>query len=286
MDIRTIVVDRDPSGRRDLCTLLVTDPEIDLVAQCASFKEAINSIIKNRPSLIFLNLDLEVNVLDYARMVRSLENGILPTIILTGSVQDLTSQVASPFRLTKPISHGHLTKALGIAKIRAETQSRNEQGPYIQRRMDGHSRRVVVRSKGRFILLRAEDVDWIQAKGNNVCIHAGNESIVQRGTISACEANLDHARFVRIHRSVIVNIDNVKELRPWPTGEYVVLMRNGKELTMSRGYRALVSLFLGGLDHITNLDTKSEVPLTPPRMRGAPQRICQREPEYLKAFPT
>lgn len=109
----------------------------------------------------------------------------------------------------------------------------------------GQHARIVIKTDGRFVFLDPEEIDWIEAKGNYVCLHAGTESYVQRQALGTLEQRLEPGRFLRIHRSVIVNVDKIRELRPWPTGEYVVVMRNGKELTLSRGYRNQLSKLLG-----------------------------------------
>jgi hypothetical protein len=105
--------------------------------------------------------------------------------------------------------------------------------------------RIVIKSPGRFVFLSASEIDWLEAKGNYVQVHAGDQCFTQRQTMKAIESRLDPRRFLRIHRSVIVNIEKIRELRPWPTGEYVVIMRNGKELTLSRGYRQELPVLLG-----------------------------------------
>jgi len=99
------------------------------------------------------------------------------------------------------------------------------------------SDRLVIRSQGKFVFLSNKEIEWIQADRNYVHIHTGDSRYIYRQTMSSLERKLDPSKFVRIHNSTIVNVDKIRELRPWPTGEYIVLMRNGKELTLSRGYR-------------------------------------------------
>ena len=93
-----------------------------------------------------------------------------------------------------------------------------------------------------------------RSRGKQCSRACGKDSYVQRKTISAMERELDPAMFSRIHRSAIVNLDQIQELRPWSTGEYVVLMRKGKELTLSRGYRAQLPLLLGGTEQLDKTD--------------------------------
>ena len=105
--------------------------------------------------------------------------------------------------------------------------------------------RLVVKSGGRVFFLRTEDLDWIEAAGNYVRLHLGEEAHLFRETMNNMEARLDGQRFVRIHRSRIVNTDRIKELQPWFNGEYVVVLHNGTRLTLSRGYREKLQERLG-----------------------------------------
>ncbi len=110
---------------------------------------------------------------------------------------------------------------------------------------DRKSDRMVVKSGGRLFFLRADEIDWVEAAGNYVRVHVGTESHLLRDTMNAIEARLNSEIFFRIHRSRIVNIERVKELQPWFNGEYVVILRNGTKLTLSRGYREKLQERLG-----------------------------------------
>ena len=95
----------------------------------------------------------------------------------------------------------------------------------------------MVKSGGRIFFVRTAEIDWIEAAGNYVKLHVGNDSHLIRETMNAVEAKLSPDTFVRIHRCHIVNIEQVRELQPWFNGEYVVFLKNGTRLTLSRGYR-------------------------------------------------
>lgn len=110
---------------------------------------------------------------------------------------------------------------------------------------DRRSDRMVVKSNGRLFFLRTDEIDWVEAAGNYVRLHVGSDAHLLRETMNAIEARLDPELFFRIHRSRIVNIERVKELQPWFNGEYVVLLRNGTKLTLSRGYREKLQERLG-----------------------------------------
>jgi two-component system LytT family response regulator len=111
--------------------------------------------------------------------------------------------------------------------------------------MDKKSDRMVVKSGGRLFFLRADEIDWVEAAGNYVRLHVGAESHLLRETMNSIETRLHPDTFFRIHRSRIVNIERIKELQPWFNGEYVVILRNGTKLTLSRGYREKLQERLG-----------------------------------------
>src|SRR5262249_37429291 len=100
-----------------------------------------------------------------------------------------------------------------------------------------YQERFVIKSASRVFFVRVEEIDWIEAAGNDARLHAGSETHLLRETMSALEARLDPAKFLRIHRSTIVNIERIQELQPWFHGDYVVLLKDGTQLTLSRSYR-------------------------------------------------
>jgi len=104
--------------------------------------------------------------------------------------------------------------------------------------------RLPIRSGGRIVFLQTSDIRWIEAAGNYLKFVTKDESVLMRGTMANLEGELDPERFIRIHRSTIVNVAQVKELRPWYTGEYVVIMNGGKELTLARKYRHYLKRFV------------------------------------------
>ncbi len=106
-------------------------------------------------------------------------------------------------------------------------------------------RRLVARAQGRFLLFSPDEIDWIEAAGNYVRLNIGAQCHLLRETMASIEARLDPAAFLRIHRSVIVNLERIRELKPSGGGEYVVVLRDGTELTLSRGYRAKLPEILG-----------------------------------------
>jgi two-component system LytT family response regulator len=102
--------------------------------------------------------------------------------------------------------------------------------------------KLIVRAGGRVLFLRADEIDWVEAAGNYVRLHAGKQDYLYRETMTKLEAQLNPERFARIHRSTIVNVERIKELQPWFRGDYQVVLRDGQKLTLSRSYRGRLKL--------------------------------------------
>jgi two-component system LytT family response regulator len=152
--------------------------------------------------------------------------------------------------LLKPFDEARFTRALDRAKNHLQKGRWDHIGDKLAELLRDHrgttyAERFVIKSSGKVVFLKSAEIDWIEAEGNYLRLHAGKDSYLQRGTMNSVQERLDPRRFVRIHRSTIVNVEKVKELRPWPTGEYVVLMTNGKELTLSRGFKEHLPLLVG-----------------------------------------
>jgi two-component system LytT family response regulator len=253
VSIRTLVVDGEGEARELLCATLQVDPEIYLVGVCSTGRDALQSILRQEPELVFLNT--ETRELDGFELVRVVGPDRMPlTVFLTCSnpalLRALTCHQVP--HLVKPFSAENIREVVQRAKTRL---SRNHGSPGQSDSLSSLLRllgqegkppeRFVVKGGGRIYLLRIEEIDWIQAEGNYVRLFARGESFLHRETMNSLQDKLNPRMFARIHRSTIVNMDKIRELRPWPTGEYVVVMQCGKELTLSRGYRERLPVLLG-----------------------------------------
>lgn len=253
MNMRTLVVDGEGAARELLFATLQADPEIHPLGMCSTGREALQSILKHEPQLVFLNT--EVRDLDGFEVVRIVGPDRMPfTIFLTCSnpflLRALTCYQVP--HLVKPFSVENIRDVVQRAKTRLSRSHGNPgQSDALSSllRVAGQESRLperfVVKAGGRIYLLRNEEIDWIQAEGNYVRLFARGESFLHRETMNSLQDKLNPRTFARIHRSTIVNMDKIRELRPWPTGEYVVVMQCGKELTLSRGYRERLPLLLG-----------------------------------------
>ena len=110
-----------------------------------------------------------------------------------------------------------------------------------------HPERLAIKSTGRVVFVKVDDIDWVEAADNYVSLHVGSEEHLHRETMSALEAQLPPAKFIRISRSTIVNVDRIKELQPLFHGEYAVILQNGARLTLSRSYRDRLDQLMGRL---------------------------------------
>ena len=235
--LRAVVVEDEPLGRALLRQMLAREPDVNLVAECAGGNEAISILERTHPDLVFLDVRIPdrdgFDVLSAASLSSS-------TAIVFVTAHDEYAVRAFDYNavdyLLKPFDRDRFQRALDRARSHVrQTQGRSR---YLER--------VVVKSRGSIFFLKTGEVDWIEAEGNYVRLHIGNESHLIRATIGGMESQLDPQRFVRIHRSQIVNIDRIRELRPWWHGEYHVLLKDGTQLILSRNYRSALYSSLNG----------------------------------------
>jgi two-component system LytT family response regulator len=149
--------------------------------------------------------------------------------------------------LLKPFDEQRFAQALKWAKQQvaiAHSQKNALRGLIKDAASQRPLKRLPIKAGGKFIFLDLDEIDYIEGAGNYLCVHAGQKEYLTRETMASCEQKLQSSDFVRIHRSVIINRRRVKELKPWFTGEYVVVLSTGKELTLSRGYRHRLQLLL------------------------------------------
>jgi two-component system LytT family response regulator len=241
--IKTLVVDDEPIARARMISLLREEADIELVGECSSGTQAKSAIESTSPDLLFLDIQMpEMNGLDLARTIQS--SGT-PAVVFVTAYDDYAVrafEVHALDYLLKPFSTERFRSALGharehVAKRRANAAS--GQGREARRN------RLMIKSGGRIHFVRMADVDYCEAAGNYVRIHVGPQCHLVRDTMSHLESELDPQQFMRIHRSTIVNVDRVQEMQSSFNGEYVVLLRGGTRLTLSRGYRDAIHARLG-----------------------------------------
>ena len=252
MTIRTLVVDDEPLARQRLRTLLAPDPDLELIGECGDGRQAVTAVQQLKPDLMFL--DVEMPALDGFEVLHALAGVALPVVVFVTAHDRYALRAFEAHALDyllKPFDKERFAQAL----MRAKNQVRLGQAAGIEDRLrsllqtvEGRRplpERLVVKSAGRVSFVRVAEVDWIEAAGNYVRLHLGKEEHLLRESLGGLEARLDPRRFVRIHRSTIVNIDRIRELRPTFHGDYLVVLKDGAELTLSRGCRDKLQESLG-----------------------------------------
>jgi two-component system LytT family response regulator len=218
--LRALVVDDEAPARRSLQILLESHPEIQMVGECASGPEAVEAIERYRPDLLFL--DIQLPGFNGFEVLRRAKVAFLPNVIFVTAYDEHAIHafdVQAVDYLLKPFEDERFELALERAKSRIRQSHLNVPSPL---------ERLAVRAAGRILLVRVSDIDWIAAQDYYVELHVGGQSHLIRERMHNLEARLDPHRFVRIHRSSIVNIARVKELRLAPHGEYRVLLHDGR----------------------------------------------------------
>jgi two-component system LytT family response regulator len=242
--IRTLVVDDEPMGRERVRALLLQEDDVEVIGECSDGTQAIAAIQQHAPDLVFLDVQMPgsngFGVIDAVGADR------MPNVIFVTAYDEYALKAFEYHALDyllKPFNRDRFQETLRHARASLERRRAGDLGRRLLALVNDikpeapRLERLVVKSGGRVFFLRTDEIDWIEAAGNYVRLHLGEESHLFRETMNRMETRLDARRFVRIHRSRIVNTERIKELQPWFNGEYVVILRNGTRLTLSRGYR-------------------------------------------------
>lgn len=254
-EIRAVIADPEKLARQRLRRLLAREKDIAVVSECASGPRALEAVRELEPDVLFLEVQLPG--LDGLGVVRSLDasGAEVPLLVF---VTAYTQYAVKAFELNavdyivKPVDPDRLREA--VARVRARLPSESGEprqsaypvgSPEVQLPPDTEDppveprpERLMVRSEGKLILVKLESIDWIQSAGNYAKLHAGKEVYTIRCTMTQLERMLDPRRFARIHRSTIVNFDRIKELQPWFSGDWLVILQDGTRLRLSRFYRS------------------------------------------------
>ena len=244
MNIRTLIVDDEPLARDRVKRFLRDEADIQVVGEFGNGVEAIEAITSEKPDLVFL--DIQMPEKNGFEVIKSLHNKRLPTIIFVTAYDQYALQafeVHALDYLLKPFNRERIKRAVARAREHIEHKRFGNLDERLNsliadlRSEKKYLDRLVVKAVGRVFFLKTDEIDWIEAAGNYVKLHVGRESHMIRETMNGIEAKLDPSKFLRIHRSTVVNIDRIKELHPMFSGDYAVILRNGTELALSRNYR-------------------------------------------------
>ena len=261
MPVRTLIVDDERMARKRLRTLLAADDDFDIVGECANGRDAVTAIQEREPDLVFL--DIQMPELDGFAVVQAVGVAEMPVTVFVTAFDQYALRAFEAQALdylTKPFDRDRFQTSLGRAKqqvqlraaarrasaARAAGRDDATDGELAERlvallagleRQQHYAERLMVKSAGRVVFLRVDEVDWMEAAGSYVRLHVGRDAHLLHEGIAALASRLDPRRFARIHRSTIVNLDRVKELQPWFHGDAVAILRDGTRLQVSRTYR-------------------------------------------------
>jgi two-component system LytT family response regulator len=227
--IRVLVVDDEPLARRNLTVLLRRDPDIGAIVECESGFEAVAEVRSSRPDLVFL--DVQMPECDGFDVLEMLGSDLPSTIIFVTAYDEYALRAFDAGALDyllKPFDDARFVCALTRAKDKLAHYPAAQRQPV---------ERLVVRNRGQLVFLNAGDIDWIEAADYYACLHVGNDTHIMRRTLLDLERNLGDEKFIRIHRSTIVNLDRIRGLELLDDGEYEVVLASKVRLRVSRRYR-------------------------------------------------
>jgi len=248
--IRALIVDDEPVARRRIRRLLADEADVAVVGEAEDGREAVDAIRTMHPNLVFL--DVQMPEADGFEVVRKLGTAMPQVVFVTAYDHYALSafEIHALDYLLKPFNRARFQQSVARARdMLAKPDDR-----HVRERLTGlladlrdrpqHLRRFVVRAPDRVVLIDASHVDWIEAADNYAILHVGRSSHVIRDTMSRLAGELDPQRFVRIHRSTIVQLDRVRELLPALHGDFIVVLHDGRRLTLSRNYRPRLEALL------------------------------------------
>jgi len=249
--IRTLIVDDEPLARRNLRVLLERDAQIEILDECRNGREAVKAIKNLTPDLIFL--DIQMPEMDGFDVLAHVGPEQIQAIIFVTAFDQYALKafdVHALDYLLKPFDDERFARALERAKSQIAAREidklskrlfalleerESERKGSIQE--EHYLTRLMIKASNRMVLLKVEDIDFIEADGNYAKLHVGRKAHLLREKMHDLEGRLDPAKFVRIHRSVIVNLDRIKEMQPHFNGDYIVVLVDGQQLRLSRTRR-------------------------------------------------
>ena len=248
--LRAVVVDDEKLARNKMRRLLRADARIEVIAECESGEAAVECILTADPDLVFL--DVQMPGMSGFDVIAAVGAERMPPVIFVTAYDEYALEafrVHALDYLLKPVDpelvRSSVERAVQLARLRSPHARTDGLDRLIAQVLEQRSRgavaryldRIMIHSRGRMFFAKTVDIDWIEAADNYVRLHVGGQAHLVRERIATLEERLDPAMFVRIHRSTIINLDSVRELKPWSSGELIVVLRDGAHVKLSRTYR-------------------------------------------------
>ncbi len=244
--IRVLVVDDEPLARRGIRQLLDSETDFEIVGECKNGREAVSALEKLSPELIFL--DIQMPLLDGFSFIEKVGAQNLPEIVFVTAYDEYAIrafEINALDYLLKPVDLERFQKTLE----RVREQIKNKQPRQMEQKLaallenlklpesEKYLERIAIKENGRVTFLNIDEILWISSEGNYVGLHTKGETHLLRETMDAIERKLDSRKFLRLRRSTIVRIEQIKELYPLFNGEFEVVLKSGAKLSSSRRYR-------------------------------------------------
>ncbi len=251
-DIKAIIIDDEEHAREGILLRLKKFNNISVVAECSDGKEGISAINKYKPELVFL--DIQMPGMSGFEMLKRLKAEEIPVVIFVTAYDKYALQafeVHATDYLLKPINTSRFDAAVKYALELIEKNNQREYGSSIKKLIDeyfnsvvrnqfkdrDYLRRITIKRKNVIKLIDVDDIEYIEAEGDYLNIFTREEKFLERGRLHIIEKKLDPSKFVRIHRSIIVNIEMIDRLVTGDHGDYLVILKSGVKLKMSRNYK-------------------------------------------------
>ena len=244
--MRTIVADDECLARDKLRLMLSSEPGVHIVAECQNGIQTLNAVASHNPDLLLL--DISMPDLNGFQVLEKLPSSTGPRVIFTTAFDHHAVRAFEAHALDyllKPFDKDRLHNAIERARTDLLKTTDKETTQRILSYISGNGRkpgktdrRFIIKTGGRIVFLHFDEIQWVEAAANYIRINTAKQTYLLREAIGRAAQRLDSEQFVRIHRSVIVNVQQIKELQPVNSGEYIVVLKDGKELSCSRGYRA------------------------------------------------
>ena len=243
MKIRAMIVDDEPLARKRIHLFLRDEPDVELIRECVNGAEAIDQIGRLNPDLVFLDVQMpEVSGFD---VLRALPVDHWPLVLFVTAYNQHALEafeVHALDYLLKPFKLVRFRQALQRARQTLDAKDGKGQNQRFQEWLLAQEEtvypsRLTVKSGEHTAFVEVRDVDYIEAAGNYAILHAGATNHILRETLANLEVKLSPKRFLRVSRSAIVNLDRIKAIQPAMRGEHIVVLKNGRELTLTRGVR-------------------------------------------------
>jgi len=242
--VRVVIVDDEDPARRLLRALLAAWPRVTVVGEAADGETAVSLIRDERPDLVFL--DVQMPRMTGFDVVSAISPESMPTVIFVTAYDQYALrafEVSACDYLLKPFDEDRLALAMQRALERHDQRTQLT-GPALRSLLaevrQSPDAQIILKVDGRHVFLSPSEIDWIEASGKELRVHVGKNALVVRESMSSLEQRLEPHRFIRVHRSAIVNRSRIREMQPWFQGEYVLILRDGTRVTTGRSYRDAV----------------------------------------------